>query len=84
VTGTDCHRVLFCQCHQLRVRAAGAHQTGSRRLAEGQAETDPRDGAHQCLVQILDRLDKVGLAKDDIGALRLGNGHKVEFHGTPL
>jgi hypothetical protein len=57
-------------------------QGGAARLAERDAEFHLRHRLHDGLVQILDRLDEVRLAEDevDVGGLVDRNGR--EFHGV--
>jgi len=43
-----------------------------------------RHGGHQSLVQVLHRLDEVGLAQDDVQVFRLLDGDYLEFHASIL
>ena len=63
--------VLLSQFDHRGVGAGAADQAFAGRLAEGQAELDARHGGDQGLVDVLDRLDEMGLAQDEVRSLRL-------------
>ncbi|MOA22911.1 hypothetical protein D3C78_1435060 [compost metagenome] len=68
---TDGLRILLRQVDHRAVGPGPAHQAFPRRFAEGQAELDAGDGTHQGFVDVLDRLDEVRLAEDEVGVFRL-------------
>jgi hypothetical protein len=70
VAGTDRQRAIHRGVDQLAVVARAAHQSLPRGLAEREPEADPWHGARERLVQVLHRLDEVGLSKDQVAALR--------------
>src|SRR2546425_5712522 len=65
------------------VVAVGAREAGAGGFVEGQAELGLRDGVDHGLVHVLDRLDEVSLAEDDVGVGRnlQANGFKLEHDG---
>jgi hypothetical protein len=66
------------------VGAGPADQAFAGRLAEGQPELDARHGGDQRLVDVLDRLDEVRLAQDEVGVVGLLDLHGLELHVAPL
>jgi hypothetical protein len=51
------------------------------RLAKGQTELDAGYGSDQDFVDVLDRLDEVRLAQDEVRVVRLVDLDCVELHG---
>ena len=70
--------------HRL-VRALRPDEARARGLAEGEAELDPRDGPDEGFVQVLDRLDEVRLAEDEVHVGRLVDRDQLqlEAHAVP-
>src|SRR5262245_10700776 len=60
-----------------------ADQPWSRSLAERRAKTNMRRSANENFVKILDGLDEMCLADDDVRALRNLNSNGLQFHGSP-
>src|SRR2546428_13602593 len=66
-----------------RARAASSlpDQRTSRLPEASQNEADARNRAHQRLVEVFHGLDEMRLAEDEVGVVRLDDGHHGEFHG---
>ena len=83
VTGADRPRVANRDVDELVVVAASAHEPRPARLVERDPELQPRD-VHARLVQILDRLDEVGLTDDDVQVLGLVERDDADVHRRTL
>jgi hypothetical protein len=59
-------------------------RTRAGRLAEGDAELHVRGDGDDGLVEVLDRLDEMGLAEDEVHVLRLVDGDGLDVHGALL
>jgi len=60
-------RILSRELLEAGVSAGPAHQTLARRFAECEPEADSRNCRHQHLVNVLDGLDEVSLAQNEVG-----------------
>ncbi len=69
-------RVPLGELHELGIRSREAHEGRARRLAEPKPELRPRHGGHQRLVEVLHRLDEVGLPEDQVHVIRLLDPHR--------
>src|SRR3989440_11050048 len=83
VARPDSQGVAGGEVDELVVVAGLADQPGSGRLAEGDAEAEVGRGSHQRLVEILDRLDEVGLPEDEVEVLGLFDPNRRELHADP-
>jgi hypothetical protein len=81
VAGADGQYVVACEGEGGFVITRPAHQPLTGGLAEGQPEADARNRAHQRLVEVFHGLDEMRLAEDEVGGVRLDDGHHGEFHG---
>ena len=77
--GGDSLGVLDGEPIMASIRAGPADQALARRFAERQPELDAWHGADQRLVKILDRLDEMALAQDEIDVVRLLDSDKVQL-----
>jgi hypothetical protein len=77
--GGDRHR------RERLVGPLAADETRPRGLAEGEAELDAGDGGDERLVEVLDRLDEVRLAEDEVHVGRLVDRDQLqlEAHAVP-
>ena len=82
MTGGKRQGVALGQIDHRRIRAAPAHQHGAGRFAEADAELDSRNRLNQGLVNVLDSLDEVALAEDEIDVIGLFNGDGLELQFT--
>ena len=74
-------RALARELNHCGISARAPHQAFARGLAEGEPKLDPRHGADQSLVDVLDGLDEVGLSEDEIRRVRLVDPDRGELHG---
>ena len=82
MSGGERQGVALGQLDHRAIRAAPAHQHGAGGFTERDAELDPRDRLNQRLVNILNSLDEVALAEDEVDVVGLFNGDGFEFHFT--
>ena len=80
VTRAERERVAARELLEPGVGAGPADQAFPRRFAEGQAEPDTGHGGDQSLMDVLDRLDEVRLAEDEVRSLRLVDLYGNELH----
>ncbi|KEH15128.1 cystathionine beta-synthase, partial [Medicago truncatula] len=84
VTGADRKGVAAREFDEFRIGAGTAHETLARCLAECEPETNARHGADQRLVDVLDGLDEMRLAEDEVHGLGFVDGDGFELqHGGP-
>src|SRR5512143_646028 len=84
VAGAERQGVLLGDLDQGGVVPGVADQGQSRRFAEGDAELHLRRRRDDGLVEVLDGLDEMGLAEDEIHVLGLVDGDDLEIHGSLL
>lgn len=66
VTGTYGHGILLGQSLEFGIGARPPDQTDVRSLTKGETEFGPRDTVEYGLVEVLDRLDEMGVAQNKI------------------
>jgi hypothetical protein len=76
-------RVLLRQLDHGFIRAAPADETFAGGFAKRQAELDPRHRVDKCFVHVLHGLDKMRLAQDKVGLLRLFDLDGLDVHVAP-
>jgi len=80
VSGAHGQRVADRELLQILIVAVGPDETRARGLIERQAEFHLRHRIHDRLVQVLDRLDEVALADNDISVFRDFECDGVKIH----
>src|SRR5215217_6280540 len=73
--------IFLCQLDHGFIRTRPANETFSRRLTKRQPKFDAWYSIHECFVNILDRLDEMGLSQNKIDGFRLFDGYSLDFHG---
>lgn len=81
VAGPDGLGVLLGQADHLLIGSLVPDQAVAGGLAEGQPELDAGDRGDQDLVEVLYRLDEVGLPQDEVDLRGLFDGDDVLGHG---
>lgn len=83
MAGSHAHGVLGGEPSQFLVISFDTDQTGAGSLTETYSELGMRTARNDYLIEILDGLDEVALAYNDIAAFGNGKTYVFNFHDTP-
>ncbi len=82
MAGSQCLGIPDCGFAKSSIVPLQANQARPGAFIEGQTKPGLRCGRYNGLVDVLDGLDKVGLADDDVGFIRNFHGHCEQIdHG---
>ena len=80
VAAPDLLRVLLRESDERVIVTLGSDQARAARLAESDSELDAHARLNESLVDVLDRLDEVGLAEDEVQLLRILDLNELELN----